>query len=185
VGVDLEQNDGTLDREGGFWKSFSRGALSALTAKSISKSFLKGMNVKVDPEWAKNWAVQGGLGGVEKGVQSVFSSYNKFGPGASKKFGRGFYGQQFVAGFAGGFLKGAGGTLLSDIEYNSDNPNLNLSLFSVGAVSVGADYTKKLVAKSLNKEYKKYLSKSTVFDSSPINSFFFQMFAYSAGGGFK
>lgn len=190
VSTDAVAMDGTLDREGGFWKSFSRGALSALTAKSISKTFLKGADLKMGGKWTESWYAQGGLGGVEKGVQSVFSSYNQYGPGAAKKFGRGFYGQQFAAGFAGGFLKGAGGAgltwLQNELNQNSlTNLNFNLSLFNVGGLSIGADYTKKFVAKSLNKEYKKYLSKNSDFDESPIFNFFFQMFAYSAGGGLK
>lgn len=132
-----------------------------------------------------NKVLQGMLERVITELQSVFSSYNKFGPGAVNKFGRGFNGQQFAAGITGGFLKGAEGALLSNVEYDSPNKDLNLSFFSVGSVSVGANYTKKLIAKSLNKEYKKYLSKNLEFDESPKFNFFFQIFAYSAGGGFK
>ena len=55
VEADFLTMDGTLDSREGLFRSFSRGALSALSGKASDKSFLKGAKVKVGPN---------GFGGV-------------------------------------------------------------------------------------------------------------------------
>ena len=188
VEADFLAFDETLDDSEGFFRSFSRGALSSLAGKSAAKSFLKGMDVKVGPEWGNKWWGQGIVSGVEKGTQTVMANYDEYGNSAYKKFGKSFYWNSFGAGFAGGFLKGAGGGLLFDAE-DDLNPRFgpktyDFSLFSVGFANVGGDITKKLALKSMNKSYKEALNQKRKVDLASFFNGFLQLPLYHTGADF-
>jgi len=143
-----------------FWKSFSRGASSALAGKSAGKSFLKGAGVKIGPKGALGIATAG----TEKGLQTVFNNYDLYGKYGIKRFGAKFYWQSFAAGFAAGGLKEWGGNAISNWEYKLNgfpsSGKYDFSLFSVGLSSIGADITKGIALKSMNEEYKIYIKKN-------------------------
>ncbi len=166
--------DYLFDKEVDFWKSFSRGASSALTGKSFGKSFLKGAEVKVGPSFTKTWWGEGIMSGTEKGFQTVFNNYDLYGKDGIKKFGGGFYWNSFAAGFAGGAVKGVASNLISGLQNNLNAlpggaGKYDFSLFSVGLSSVGGDITKSLALKAMNKEYKTYIKKNK---QSNLLSFF-------------
>lgn len=140
------------------------------------------------PEWTNKWWGQGIVSGVEKGAQTVMANYDEYGNGAYNRFGKSFYWNSFAAGFAGGFVKGAGGGLLFNAE-DGFNPTFgskthDFSLFSVGLANVGGDITKKLSLKSMNKAYKEALSKKKKVDLVSFFNGFFQLSLYHIGADF-
>jgi hypothetical protein len=159
-GINNVEADIVFDGEVDFWKSFSRGASSAIAGKSFGKSFLKGAGVKMAPKGALGIATAG----AEKGLQTVFNNYDLYGKDGIKKFGAGFYWQSFAAGFAGGALKEGMGNLLTGMEKTLNGEpssgKYDFSVFSVGLTSVGADVSKSFALKSMNKEYKLYVKKN-------------------------
>jgi RHS repeat-associated protein len=187
VEADFLTMDGTLDSREGLFRSFSRGALSALSGKAMAKSFVKGANVKVGPDWSNTWWGQGITGGVEKGFETVMTNYNQYGDYGLKAYGKGFYRQSLWAGMAGGFVKGAVGGLFSEWEKGLNKTQrvklYDLSLFSVSMSNLGGDATKKFMLKSMNKEYKESLKGQS---QGPFNFFFngvFPMFLYHTAAG--
>ncbi len=80
-----------------------------------------------------------------------------YGKDCIKKFGAGFYWKSFAAGFAGVRLKEGLGWGFDQIE------SFKESGFQVGTIeldSVAADVTKKILLKSMSKEYKNYLKEN-------------------------
>jgi RHS repeat-associated protein len=177
VEADFLTMDGTLDSREGLFRSFSRGALSALSGKAAGKSFLKGAKVQVGPKGLGGVA----FGGTEKGLQTVMSNYNQYGKDGIKKFGSGFYGQSFAAGFFAGGLKEGFSIGFKALEKMI--PDSDLSILSVGLNSVGSDITKKMVLTSMNKEYKLYLKKIKSDNSLSFFNGAGQFFFYQMGKG--
>ena len=129
-GLSNVETDFVFDLEVDFWKSFSRGASSALAGKSAGKSFLKGAGVKIGPKGALGIATAG----TEKGLQTVFNNYDLYGKDGIKRFGSRFYWQSFAAGAIAGGLKEWGGNAISNWEYKLNKPvpgTYDFSLFSV------------------------------------------------------
>jgi len=158
-GLSNVETDFVFDLEVDFWKSFSRGASSALAGKSAGKSFLKGADVSVGAKGIFGVS----SAGTEKGLQTVFNNYDLYGKNGIKRFGSGFYWQSFAAGFAGGALKELSANTFANwqntLNGEPSSGKYDFSLFSVGLSSVGGDITKGLALK-LNKEYKIYIKKN-------------------------
>ena len=158
-GLSNVETDFVFDLEVDFWKSFNRGASSALAGKSAGKSFLKEADVSVGAKGIFGLA----SAGTEKGWQTVFNNYDLYGKNGIKSFGSGFYWQSFAAGFAGGALKELSANTFANwqntLNGEPSSGKYDFSLFSVGLSSVGGDITKGLALK-LNKEYKIYIKKN-------------------------
>ncbi len=183
-GLSNVETDFVFDLEVDFWKSFSRGASSALAGKSAGKSFLKGADVKIGPAFTKEWWGEGIMSGTEKGFQTVFNNYDLYGKDGIKKFGGGFYWNSFAAGFAGGAAKGIMGNLGFNLEnkLNASSPGTyDFSVFSVGLSSITGDLTKSLALKSINKEYKIYVKKNKQSNSLSFFNGVTQLLMYHWG----
>jgi hypothetical protein len=148
--------DATLDSREGLFRSFSRGALSALSAKAAGKNFLKGAGVKVGPGTTGQFVTNT----AEKGIQTVFSNYNQYGEKGTKLFGKNFYWQSFGAGAVAGLFKETNSFFFSNLEDVLINSSVDFSILSVALNSYTTDVVKKLQLTSMNKEYKIYLKKS-------------------------
>jgi hypothetical protein len=187
VESDFLTMDGTLDSREGLFRSFSRGALSALSGKAAGKSFLKGANVKVGPDWANTWWGQGITGSVEKGVETVMANYNQYGAYGTKAYGKSFYWNSLAAGMAGGFVKGAaGGWIYGRQDILNSTPQGKLYDFSIGSVglsNLGGDVTKKFMLMSINKEYKLSLQGQKQGSYNLFFNGFFPMILYHTGAG--
>jgi len=183
-GLSNVETDFVFDLEVDFWKSFNRGASSALAGKSAGKSFLKGAGVKIGPKGALGIATAG----TEKGLQTVFNNYDLYGKDGIKKFGAKFYWQSFASGFAAGGLKEWGGNAISNWEYKLNKPvpgTYDFSLFSVGLANVGADVTKSIAMKSMNKEYNFYIKKKRQDNTLSFFTGAAQLLMYHNGIQFK
>jgi RHS repeat-associated protein len=164
----------------GFWRSFSRGGLSAMMGKGLAKSFLKGAGVKVGPDWTKEWWGQGVVSAVEKGAQTTMSNYNQYG---KYGFGGDFMWKSLAAGAAAGALKGLGDAGFEWLDKKIDNPLSDLSPFSISLLNTGSDVTKKLMLKSMSKEYKEYLKKNQQISFDGFFNFFVPLSLYHVGKG--
>ncbi len=169
--------DYLFDKEVDFWKSFSRGASSAIAGKGMGKSFLKGAGVKMGPaKWVGVIS-----GGTEKGLQTVFNNYDLYGRDGIKKFGAGFYWQSFAAGALAGGLKESISWGFDEISDKVNSNKVDLSIFSVGLNSIGSDITKKIALKSMNYDYKLYLKTNKSDNSLSFFNGFAQMIIYQIG----
>ena len=183
-GLSNVETDFVFDLEVDFWKSFSRGASSALAGKSAGKSFLKGAGIKMGPKGALGIATAG----TEKGLQTVFNNYDLYGKDGIKYFGKDFYLQSFAAGAIAGGLKEWAGNAIGDWEkkLNQASPGkYDFSLFSVGLSSVGADVTKSFALKSMNKDYKIYIQQNKKTNWLSFFNGAAQLFMYHNGIQFK
>ena len=157
-----------------FWKSFSRGASSALAGKSAGKSFLKGAGVKVGPKGILGVAAAG----TEKGLGTVFNNYDLYGKDGIKRFGSRFYWQSFAAGFAGGAIKDGLGIGFNKIKGFAES---GFPVGTIGLNSVAGDVTKKILLKSMSKEYKNYLKENKKDDWLTFFNGFAQTLMFHSG----
>jgi hypothetical protein len=176
-GLSNVETDFVFDGKVDFWKSFSRGASSALAGKSAGKSFLKGADVSVGAK-----GIFGVVSaGTEKGLQTVFNNYDLYGKDGIKKFGAKFYWHSFAEGFVGGGLKEGLGWGFDEIK------GFKTSGFEVGTNglnSVAGDVTKKVLLKSMSKEYKNYLKENKKDDWLTFFNGFAQTLMFHAGSKF-
>jgi hypothetical protein len=176
VEADFLTMDGTIDSQEGLFRSFSRGALSALSGKAAGKSFLKGANVKVGPGPVGAFITNT----VEKGVQTTLSNYNQYGEYGKKLFGNNFYWQSFGAGAVAGSFKETTGQFFGNLQGIVEG-KADLSLFSTALTSYTTDVVKKHQLTSWNKEYKNYLSKQQTNNSIRFFNAFADFIFYHYG----
>ena len=165
VEADFLTMDGTLDSREGLFRSFSRGALSALSGKSAGKMFSKGMGIDGGGSLGK-LAGKSVINAVEKGTQNMMSKFNQYGfnVASDKKYGKNFYWNAFWTGAAAGGLDGALGGTFEGIG-NLTNAKSVTSFLSVPLQSIAATGIKNhLMYSNSNKEYRKAMNKNRTSD---------------------
>jgi hypothetical protein len=177
VEADFLTMDGTLDSQEGLFRSFTRGALSALSGKAAGKSFLKGAGVKAGPGPVGSFITNT----VEKGIQTTLNNYNQYGEYGKKLFGNNFYWQSFGAGAVAGMFKETNSIFFTHLDRAISNSAVDLSFLSVGLNSYSTDVVKKLQLTSWNKSYKTYLKKGKTDNTTRFFNAFSDFIFYHNG----
>jgi RHS repeat-associated protein len=165
VEADFLTMDGTLDSQEGLFRSFSRGALSALSGKAAGKFFMKGSGIDGGSSFGKQVG-KTVVNGLEKGTQNLMSKFNQYGFDVAndKKYGSNFYWNAFWTGAAAGGLDGVLGGSLQGFG-NLTNSTAAISFLSVPLQALSATGIKNhLMYSNSNKEYRKAMDKNRTSD---------------------
>ena len=95
-----------------------------------------------------------------------------------RKGGSGFYLQSFAAGFAGGAIKDVLGIGFNKIIGFAES---GFPVGTIGLNSVAGDVTKKILLKSMSKEYKNYLKENKNDDWLTFFNGFAQTLMFHSG----
>jgi RHS repeat-associated protein len=167
VEADFITMDATLDSREGLFRSFSRGALSALSGKAAGKMFSKGMGIDGGGSLGK-LAGKTVINAVEKGTQNLMSKFNQYGfeVASDKKYGKKFYWNAFWTGASAGGLDGVLGGGSSALGFELSNSAKAISFWSIPLQSIAATGIKNhLMYSNSNKEYRKAMNNNRISDS--------------------